>query len=289
MPPFAVIAVDPDTYMDIIDMPDPVQLTVAIHIFNYHDATLYFKVTGSHANWTIGTESLGGIASGANARFILLDIGSRTLPSAALDETITLTVSGYTDAGYTNLYATYNIQLAMHFIKSDDGSWTLLDEDNFDTDASVEDWAHQYSADTYYVAFGLATDYALSAPNSIVAGCGKRSPECSVGEWWHRIYKTFVVPACTLCLAIINARHTFTEDMAARGQFRHVEILEDSVELARFDEVDGWPDNVWLRFVVPLTPNGSRELSFRSTGYWAGPVGYAYERYWFDDIKVIYK
>jgi len=151
-------------YADTVNLPDPVKLGLVVRIFNYDEANLFMKVDGSHVNWTVTTKSLSQVLPGTNAYFNLDQFASRAKPTSETVETITVRLRAYTDVGYTDLKWTFERNITVYFIKTDDGSWTLDELDNFD-DGTVQGWSGAVISPPS--TWGVATDYVLSPPYSL--------------------------------------------------------------------------------------------------------------------------
>ena len=132
-----VLALDPDAYQDIVDMPDPIVIGFGVRVYNYSTATLWFTVEGSGGGWTwAGADQLGSVASGQNAAFRVGSIATRAKPASATTDSVTLLFTAYSDA-YSTDVGTYPLIVSYHWIDSD--AMSLLDLDNFDG-GTLEAW-----------------------------------------------------------------------------------------------------------------------------------------------------
>lgn len=155
------MVVHPKTiYTDIVSMPDPMLLGVTIHYYNQSDGTLYMKIYGSGTGWSSNSVQLGSLTTGTNDWYNLDNFLSRSKPASATTETITLTLKGYSDAGYTTEVYSFSRSVTVIFIKSDDGTWTTDDEDNFD-DGTTMGWSGNA------LGLGVSAAFALSPPYSL--------------------------------------------------------------------------------------------------------------------------
>lgn len=218
-------------YTDIVDLPDPVLLGVTIHYYNHSDGTLYMKIFGSGTGWNSNSVELGALTTGTNNYYNLDNFLSRTKPASATTETITLTLKGYSDAGYTTEVYSFSRTVTVIFIKSDDGSWTTDYDNNFD-DGTVQDWA-QYLG--WAADFGVKTDYVLSAPYSL----GFASTH------------TGTLYGSSICL------------------LRDTILLIQLGKYGATDSSWLIPKDKWLRLVVPLPKSSSFTLYLRIS-YYAG-------------------
>jgi len=319
---YIILAVDdPHSYQDILDMPDPINVSFGIRIFNYTATTLYFTAQGSGsenagAKWTWGAvQQLGSIGSGANSYFTLSNLGSRVKPASAVDDSITITVRAYSDAGYTTEVGSgYPILITYHWIKSD--TLTLLDLDNFDG-GTLENWAVAASEggnDAGYPTLAIDTSYVLSSPNSALMYHRKYLAPHTTVTFQGYIYKTFNIPACTKAYFLGNIKIRGGNANAGPSSTRtsDVEILQmcygagDTIlsELRNrvfYLQQTGVPPvwwyhtTNWVRWLGVLPVNQAIEVRLRirhtlsttvSNGYQAGESR-SYN--WFDDLKVVYE
>jgi hypothetical protein len=265
--------VDPPTeephrtiYHDIASLPDPVIQGITIRYFNHDDVDLYFKITGSGTGYTFTPVNLGLLATGTNAYKNLDNFASRAKPTSETSENITLTLTAYTDSGYTNLKWTFERVVQVIWINSADPLYTLDESDNFD-DGTVQGWASNsiygtpsQGVSTQYV---LSTPYAFYAKNTFTAGSG--------AAWWEA-YKEFTTPNKDTVYAIIDMRVTPFADEGPYGQgLTYIEVLRDSTLIihlgksaetsTRYDDV---PRNRWIRIVVPLPKSVTLTLKIRA-------------------------
>ena len=285
-------------YRDVLNLPDPVKIGITIRYFNYDDVTLYFKVTGEGAGYTFGTVELGALGSGQNAYENLDEFGSRAKPSAGeftdgeFDEDIKLILRAYTDAGYSNLKWTHERIVSVHWIKSDDASFTVDFLNNFD-DGTVQGWAvaDELNNNTpTYPQIAVASDYVLSAPYSVkmTQGSYERGAD---GRTRARLYKSFLTPTKNKVFGILDVRTASTS-----GAYNnYIKIQRDTNVLVIIGEdsvadADQFPKNKWMRTVVPLPKNVTIEVrvvhQYRSSLPAPPPcAGYL----WMDDFKIISK
>jgi len=268
-------------YRDIANLPSTVKLGLTIRYFNHDDESLYFQITGSGTGYTFGTVNLGSLASGANAYKNLDEFASRAkpsagdLPSGEMEETITLTLKAYTDSGYTNLKWTFERTITIHWINSEDATFTLDEEDNFD-DGTVQGWA---TSGPWAGTVAVATDYVLSSPYSL-----KNTRQHTGGvpsTYTTNVYKQFTTPNKDKVFAIIDMR-------LGRGSasVNHLSnsILKDSDILIYINTP---PYNKWIRHVVPLPKNTTLTITIERNVNWQGSPDYSY--LWLDDFKIISK
>jgi len=225
-------------YNDIVDLPDPMLLGLTIHYYNHSDTALYMKIFGSGPSpWSSNAVELGSLASGANAYINLDNFLSRTKPTEALTEELTLTLKGYTDSGYSDLKYEFSRTCTVVFIKSDDGTWTTDYLNNFN-DGTIQSWAERVCAGdqspSQDVSLAVTSDYVLSTPYSL-----KQNRK--------------------VCL----------ENTCYWIAVKYAEILLDStikIHLGKlFNDIDEdyIPKNKWMRLVIPLPINTTTEIAVR--------------------------
>ena len=275
-------------YEDIVNLPDPVKLGITIRAFNYDDVGLYFQVTAQCSGWTFETVNLGLLGSGANIHRNLDEFGSRAKPASETEQIIKLILKAYTDAGYSDLKWTYERNVPIVFIKSDDPSYTVDELDNFD-DGTVQGWSasNEQGNDSGYPTCEVASDYVLSSPYSLlmkqfycVSGTGQKR---------GRLYKSFVTPNKDRVYAILDIRCTINI-----GHQRNLTIQQDGtilIYLGRpYDAVnlyDYFFRDKWVRIVVPLPKNTTIEIRIVHEFYATMSCAAYFGKVWLDDFKII--
>ena len=228
-------------YTDIVGMPDPILLGITVHYYNHSDVNLYMKMfIDGPSPWSSNAVELGLLNSGSNTYINLDNFTSRTKPASATTEALTLTLRGYSDAGYSILLYEFTRSLTVVFIKSDDGSWTTDFLNNFDG-GTVEGWDIQTVLDGgLSPTRAIATDYLLSTPYSL-KGDGYSN--------WNG-----------------NPQTTWGQQL---------KILNDANELVHLGlgaliqgAATGIPRNKWMRIVVPLPVNTTFTLKIFVGGAW---------------------
>ncbi len=287
-----VLALDPDSYQDIVDMPDPIVIGFGVAIFNYTTDPLWFTVEGSGGGWSwAGATQLGSIASGSNETFRVGSIATRTKPASATTDGVTLIFTAYSDAYITEI-GTYPVIVSYHWIDSD--AMTLLDLDNFDA-GTLEDWTQ-----SGWSSLGVATDYVLSSPNSAKA---ERGIAMSSGTWTGIIKKSFTVPAATVAFIIANMKFVgyvkSGQTASARVEAREMRISKAGSIIARTGASPyllEQPYNVqdkqtnWLRMVAPIDVNETAEYRLEIVYFLYSSSGSRVTRLraYYDDLKVVY-
>jgi len=276
-------------YRDIVNLPDPVKLGITVRYFNYDDVGLYMQITGSAAGYTFGTVNLGLLASGANAYINLDEFASRAkpsvgdLPNGEMSENITLTLKGYTDAGYTTLKWTFDRVVTVTWINSADAAFTVDFLNNFD-DGTVQGWAGAGEYLLSVVALAAATAYVLSPPYGLRANIYDSGGGYDVQG---RIYKSFATPNKSKVFAVIDIRASPNYYCNGIQIRKNSEVL---VQLGKwvFEAADSAPKAKWIRIVVPLPANVTVEVQIAYKGQYQSPTWNA-NYYWLDDFKIISK
>jgi hypothetical protein len=271
-------------YSDIVTMPDPMLLGLTINYHNYSDSTLYMQVSSiTSGSWAGSTVNLGSLGSGSNAYINLDNFASRSKPASAVTEILTVTLRGYTDAGYSNLLYTFTRDVTIILIKSDDGSWTQDFLNNFN-DGTVQGW-QALGEGVYQPTLAVATDYVLSTPYSLKMSVrGSEIIAC-------RLYKTFATPNKTNVYAIINVRSAM-QYSSYYNTLISLTIKQNDTQLIfigrliQVVSVDNYPRNKWMRLVVPLTPNATVEVRIIKTCHHYSTQD---TWLWMDDFKIISK
>lgn len=287
------LQVHPKTiYSDIVSMPDPMLLGVTIHYYNHSDGTLYMKIFGSGTGWSSNSVALGALGTGTNNYYNLDNFLSRAKPAAATTETITLTLKGYSDAGYTTELYSFSRTVTVIFIKSDDGTWTEDFSDNFN-DGTVQGWAIVPVAPTASATVAVATDYVLSTvyslKASIVGNLAGSDAERIISAYTH---KTFATPNKTTVYAIINFRYAKGgASVAGKGIYlKNDATILITLGLPWLNSVaaDTFPLNKWCRCVVPIPANTSVKIVvlYSFCHYFKAVVT---DYSWLDDFKIISK
>ena len=285
-------------YGDIVGLPDPILLGITIHYYNHSDETLYMKIFGSGPSpWSSNAVELGSLASGVNAYINLDNFLSRTRPTEALTEELTLTLKGYTDSGYSDLKYEFSRACTIVFIKSDDGTWTTDFSDNFD-DGTVQGWTAIREGWIDYLTFGVTTDYVLSTPYSckmlyshdIGGGAGPYQIK-------NTLYKEFTTPNKDMVFAILNVRNDASGSTFIKAP-KYLEIKRDDVVLVHLGKLYDTnsttyiPLKKWTRIVVPLPTNTILTAKIVLVFCLRNPSAYDMSidiSTWLDNFKIISK
>jgi hypothetical protein len=283
---------DPDPprtiYRDIVNLPNPTLLGITIRYFNHDDETLYFQITGSGSGYTFNTVNLGSLASGSSAYYNLHDFASRArpspsqLPNGEVEETIKLILKAYRDSGYTDLKWTYEREVTVHWLNSNDPSFTLDYLNNFD-DGTVQGWAVANEAlnASGYPKLSVVTDYVLTEPYSICMQQKASSP----GTLRARLYKSFTTPNRDIIFAIMGVRINATASNWNKSiQIKHGDILDVYLAGSSTNPV---PANVWMKIIAMLPKNTTVEV--RVVHEIAIADTSKYPLCWLDDFMIMSK
>jgi hypothetical protein len=278
-------------YHDIVNLPDPVIQGITIRYFNFDDVSLYFKITGSGTGYTFTPVSLGLLGSGTSAYANLDNFASRAKPSSAqlpngeMGENITLTLTAYTDSGYTNLKWTFERIVQVIWINSADAAFTIDYLNNFD-DGTIQGWASA-SELSCYTSLSVRTTYVLTPPYSL------RNQMYSTylqAEGRARTYKSFTTQNKNRVYAIIDIRLTIINGAGVCKYIRFQNGDTVLIHLGRqYDTVmvNYVPVNKWIRVVVPLPVNAALEFRIVTDHY---RLGQNFELHQFmDDFKIVSK
>lgn len=278
-------------YRDVLNLPDPVLLGLTIRYFNYDDVGLYFRITASATGYTFGTVDLGLLGSGASRYENLDEFGSRAKPvvgdftEGEFDESVTLILRAYTDAGYTDLKWTHERTVTVAWIKSDDAAWTQDELDDFD-DGTVQGWAVANEVGIP-PTIAVVSDYVLSAPYSVRMATLASMPQ----EERSRLYKSFTTPDKSVVYAILNLR----QGCQLYQWMKYINVQRDASVLVYlgkpFDSSTGahyFVIDKWVRIVVPLPRNATLEI--RVVQDWFCDTSTDQNVWlWMDNFKIISK
>ena len=302
-------------YTDIVGLANPMLLGVTIRYYNYSDETLYMQIVGGGTYWNNHTVNLGSLGSGNNTYANLDNFLSRAVPAAATNETINLTLNGYSDANYTTLVYTFSRSVTVVFIKSNDGSWATAYNDNFDN-ASVMSWVcariDAYD-DSYMANLTTSTDYCISTARSLLSvemgATTQHSGHLVNGTYIQEAYKTVSLPNNNTIYGIVNMRVglSFAVGSGGGGSSAAEALTKIRVNIDNTNQiiqlgyaatsslVDILPRNRWIRIVVPLTTYKNTTVKFAvetsiryaDGGYQSGDP--TLSAVYIDDFKIISK
>jgi len=270
MPVYFSYHVDPDLYYDIEGLASPMTVNIPLGITNNEAFDLYFRILIKNppAEWSNTSKDLGAISAGASA-FKVFD-PTRDLPTLTdgeYDETLTLRIEAYKDAGYTDLYGYAELEITIHFFDSLDAAWTMVDRDTFD-DGTVEGWDSE-SGGTADPSLGLAyagnpsanSLHYISSPYGLVNGTVEG----------YTLYKDYTIGAVSKARIVI---HYWLKS----GYKIAIKIGDKLIIPAAVGNV--MPKETWVRAAYFLPVNATTRVRVQVDGEGA---------LWLDEVRVITK
>lgn len=277
--------IDSVIFLDMANMPSLLYLTQNIRVYNNWGINLYFTVTLAGSGWTFtNPQTVGLINNGADLRKLINNWGYRTKPATEVLGTLTFTLYGYDDAGYSNLVATYTRVSTICIIDSSDGTWTEDYHDDFE-DGTAEGWV---CGDGGGAIAGQYTTRALETKPT----CARFSwASVSLGNITWYMVKTFTTPNANYVFLVFNI---FAETPHAGYHGHNMTIIVNGVTKVYLGIPSVWNDytlrysiNRWYRFTVPLPVNTSVEIKYKFVGVQtSAPIAIIN---YIDDIKIISK
>ena len=259
-------------YCDIVGVPNPMYLGLIFRAFNDDSVGLYMQLDGVHPNWTFTPTNLGSLGDGSNKYYRVNQFGYRTRPTSETTEILNITLNAYVDSGYSNLKWTITRSITIRMLKSDDGSWTLDENDDF-IDGTVQGWAADST--TGGAVLTVVSDYVLSPIYSIKAAKG--ADLWSLNTW---LYKSFTTEDKDLVFAIANLR--FGENLGGVPPSFTFQVQIDGETTIYLPTVIL---DKWYHFTFPLPRNSTVQIKFYYTGSSSTKPWSIYE--WLDDFKII--
>ena len=267
---FTADVAEPDIYNDVCDLPSPFTLNILLGITNTHPATtLYFKasIVTPPADYSVSSTNLGSLAPGASGFFFFTPIRAKpTLTAGEYDETLTLRIDAYTDAGYSAAYANKTLSTAIHHFDHSDASWTVIEHADFTNDECG--WAHVH----FYADPPVDPTHFYSSPASLKMSFYSTGSSYGPGT----ATKTLNTGAKTKARIIYHIYHDGNaNDDAIRVTVGGVIKKPRALPL---------PQNKWIRLAhnFPVNQNVVTE-------FWCRGATYDYPYYWVDEIWVIAK
>jgi hypothetical protein len=134
---------NPELFNDVTDAPSSFNMTIPIAVTNTHTAGLYFRASldSPPLGYTAYSTNFGLCNPGGNIiGYLVLTRNLPTLTAGEHDESLTIKVEAFTDAGYSVPFGNQSLATTMHHFNHTDGSWTVIGHDNFD-DTTVQGWS----------------------------------------------------------------------------------------------------------------------------------------------------
>lgn len=277
-------------YLDLKDLPDPIYLGISARCFNLSASNLSFYLTGEGADWIFpSSNAVGTILSGRNHRYNAHNFCRRSKPSA---ETVDSIVAILT-AGPYEIRKTINI----HFIKSDDGSWTENEHNDFD-DGSKQGWSHIVGSGKNSF---IVSEYAMSPPYAFRGTTLKTG--WGFGYQTIELTKNFTTPdkayvygiayVRTRCQGVIpTSPGTFDElDFSVGASESYKGYLGWKIGEYPYDEMVKLgrpPTNQWMKLTYPMEADASVAASVKAYFYQNNANG-CYGHLYLDDFSIISK
>jgi hypothetical protein len=267
---FTADVAEPDIYNDVCDLPTPFTLNILLGITNTHPATtLYFKasIVTPPADYSVSSTNLGSLAPGASGFFIFTPVRAKpTLTAGEYDETLTLRIDAYTDAGYSAAYANKTLSTAIHHFDHSDASWTVIDHADFTNDECG--WAHVH----FYGDPPVDPTHFYSSPASLKMSFYSTGSSYGPGT----ATKTLNTGAKTKARIIYHIYHDGNaNDDAIRVTVGGIIKKPRALPL---------PQNKWIRLAYNFPVNQNVVTEF-----WCRGSTYDYPFYWIDEVWVIAK
>jgi len=230
----------PDYYITINDVPDILDMSIALQIKNQDGEGYYFKIedVNSPSGWEIDPMEIGRIGVDGTRNFVysLSKHNPISIAEGRKTETVELVVKAYRDEDYTDLYSQDNFEVTYHFIDRKSDVWTIEEHNNF-TGGTNEGWYSPTHTSTRKSR--VSEGYYRSFPYSIrTRGTFKKT---FTPEEKNEAYLIFSVrPVATSFVRgfqiRINGRTHFKPD------------IEPSM-------------HKWLQFIVPFKPGENNTIS----------------------------
>jgi len=266
---FTADVLEPDLYNDVQGLPDPFSLAVMIGISNTYTAGLYFRVrlVSPPADYTIYQVNLGLLNAGNSS--IYSPIFTRNIPTLTageFDETVTMRLEAFSDAGYSIPYGSKDLSVAVHHFDHLDPAWTVLEHADFN--GSMNGWSLSSAQG------GYDTTYFYSSPSSVrvtYTGSSNYGP--------GYLKKTINVGSYS------KARLVFHHYGRSGSDYQNNDDFELSIAgVLKKPRPLPLPYNQWNRICYNMPVNQASEIYF-----WIGGHLYHYPMYYVDEIWVIAK
>ena len=262
---FQVDPVEPDKYNDVNGLSDPFNMNILVGVSNTHTATLYFQASldSPPGDYTASTTNFGALTSGSSAVFThILTRAMPTLTDDEYDESLDFVISAYTDAGYSDLYATQTLSVDVHHFDHAGATWNIVEHVDFTS--SLNGWT-LYGGE-------LSTTHFYSSPSSAKINVYSTGPNYYSG-YLQKTVNTGAADRARIILHIYDDGHA-------------VERAEVSVGgVVKKPRTLSTPINKWIRlaFNHPVNTNTLDKI----TCYYL--TEYDYHYFWVDEIWVISK
>jgi hypothetical protein len=270
------VKADPEMVVPIEDLADPMPIRFAFKATNIDVITIYVQsdLFNPPAGWAGAAENHGSLGVGVDDYF-LNDNCTRTKPANLTEETVTLRIRYYNDAGYANLIKTETVDVTITYVDFNDAGFTVVDTDTFEVD--LEGWAKTDEVgastavrSTVKSRSGVASMLHGSLDTNDVSRVTKSFVIGNVTRAFIRVWVQFSIAATVeIVLELIT-------DAGGAGQ-RTATVAMDGTPLGGASIA-----SVWLCVGLKIPVNGSKEVRLRLSVESAVTTAVFY-----DDIKVV--
>lgn len=260
------------------ELNDPMGIRFMFRTTNISDIVLYVKseLVSPPVGWTGIPEEHGAIGVGVGDYF-LNDNYTRTKPSTDTEESVTLRITYYSDAGYSNEVSHEDVDYIITYVDFNDGSYNIVDDDGFEVD--LEGWTRVNEAgtselkrDTSQSHSGVASMRHANFQVNSVAYASKSFTISNVTRAYIRVWFWFVYIETT------EGIFELITDAGGVSQKRVLPLAMDGTPKGGTEIVQQW---ICVGLKLPV--NGTFEVRLRwIPEYYAAAHGVAY-----DDIRVV--
>lgn len=239
-----LLITDPNAYVDVVDAPDTIPITIKLSFVNNEGRTLYIKVELIDApeEYSMDAVEVGSVGNGAKINFSATV--NRTKPETTdfmeLEESITLRVSAYTDSEYTALYSYVDVPVTVYIINSAHPNWSVVKEYEFD-DGSLSDLSHQTEV------FGYEEDCKTRL--SVTSSTYVTPPySCLIDYYMGRYCSRYAYAVFTVDLTSYSKAYLVAYVRKINDPSVELKVVAgDKVYYFTLPEA-----NVWYKIVIPL-------------------------------------
>jgi len=266
-------------YQDIEGLSSPLTENFPIGVTNNETAAKYIRaqLVSPPAGWGSYDVQLGSVAAGTSTFLIFSPTRTTpTLTAGEYEESLTLRISVYNDAGYSELYGSAELTFTMSFFDSTDPAWTVVDIDNFD-DGTLEGWAMSTTgiideSCPNSWASGARTEHFITSPYSLGIPAQATRDHC---------YKDFTVGNVTKARLVV---HAYLETYYYGGFLTMLALQRGSDLILPGGVSRVMPHDVWIRLSYSFPVNATTRLRY-AVNY----IDASTPRVWLDKIKIIRK
>lgn len=262
------------------DLEDPMEIRFTFKVTNIDDIPIYVKseLINPPAGWTETDEQHGVLGVGEDDYF-LNDNCTRTKPATDTEESVTLRITYYSDAGYSNELGHEDVSYTITYVDFTDGSYAVVDDDGFETD--LESWTKtdevgtsEFLRHTAVSRSGVAAARHKLEAEAGVSYISKSFTISNVTRAYIRIWMYFDVGE------LIEGILELITDAGEVSQKRTLPIAMDSAPLGGSEMIAQW-----ICVGAKLPVNGTYEVRLRLLSEKATGELESYVRY--DDLRVI--